>query len=174
VAYGIAYFLVNGQLSEVERTHSSAWLGNAHPNAERFGAYLGLLLGLGISVKNGLKGWANIYLGNENYWNGILWRIIGPLLVIGVIGLIVRLRRRPLPRGFDGDVFPRAYLLIWLVLINQNLLAQLITGPWTVWSEIFFSLYYVLLFVLSGVILHHVHCIQTLQSQSSPPARGCG
>ncbi|MBU6399726.1 MAG: hypothetical protein KGS61_05360 [Verrucomicrobia bacterium] len=162
VAYGIAYFLVNQPLAETEQTELGPWLGHPHPNAERIGAYLGLWLGLGISIKNGLKGWANIYVGNESYWNAVLWRIIGPLLILGVIALLLRVWRRPLPRGFAADAFPRAYRWIWLVLITQNVLAQLITGPWTAWNEVAFSLYYLLLFLLSGVIVHHLHCLRAL------------
>jgi hypothetical protein len=157
IAYGVAYFLVNRPMSEAEQAHHARRLGNERPNLERWGAYLGLLLGLGLSIRSGLKGWANLYLGNEEYWSGVLWTIIGPLLVVGLILITVRIRLHPLPRDHAGDVFPHAYGLTWLVLITQNALAQLVTGPLTVWSEMAFSLYYLLLFILSGVIVHHVH-----------------
>jgi hypothetical protein len=162
IAYGVAYFLVNRPLPERERAANAAWLGNAHPNLERFGAYLGLLLGLGLSIKNGLKGWANIYLGNENYWNGVLWKIIGPLLILGFMVLVWRIRTRPLPRGDESDVFPHAGWLMVTVLIIQNTLAQLVTGPWTAWNEVIFSLYYLILFALSAVILYHFRCLKLL------------
>jgi hypothetical protein len=113
-----------------------------------------------LSVKSGLKGWANIYLGNEDYWNSVLWRVIGPLLIVGLVLLVARIRWRPLPRGFPGDVFPHAYRLIWIVLITQNVLAQLVTGPPTVWNEIVFSLYYLLLLIISGVIVHQFHWLK--------------
>ena len=158
IAYGVAYFLVNRPLPERERAANAAWLGNAHPNLDRFGAYLGLLLGLGLSIKNGLKGWANIYLGNENYWNGVLWKIIGPLLILGLMALVWRIRTRPLPRADESDVFPHAGWLMVTVLIVQNTLAQLVTGPWTAWNEVIFSLYYLILFALSAVIIYHFHC----------------
>jgi hypothetical protein len=160
VAYGIAYFLVNRRMAEPEGALNEAQLGNECPNLERLGAYSGLLLGLGLSMKNGLKGWANIYLGNENYWNAILWRIFGPLLILGFLALLIRLRAHPVPAGFKGDVFPHAYRLIWLVLITQNLLAQLVTGPWSAWNEVVFSLYYLLLFAIGGVIVHHYYCLK--------------
>jgi len=168
VAYGVAYYLVNRPMSEEERTLHGGRSGNEHPNWERLGAYVGLLLGLGLSIKSGLKGWANLYLGNENYWNSILWRVIGPLLVVGLVVLAARIRRRPLPQGFQGDVFPHAYRLIWMVLITQNVLAQLVTGPWSVWSEVAFSLYYVVLFALSAVIIHHFHCLKVRRPLVSP------
>jgi len=160
IAYGVAYYLVNRPMSEQELARHAPHLGNEHPNLERLGAYLGLLLGLGLSIKSGLKGWANIYLGNEDYWNSVLWKIIGPLLVVGLALLVARIRFRPLPKDYPGDVFPHAYRLIWIVLITQNVLAQLVTGPPTVWNEMVFSLYYLLLFIISGVILHHLHSVK--------------
>ena len=110
-----------------------------------------------------MKGWANIYLGNENYWDHVLWRVIGPLLLLALVALPVWIRLRPVPGTASptpagvphGDVFPHAYRLAWLVLLVQNAIAQLITGPHTSWNETAFSLYYVLLFLLSAVILHH-------------------
>ncbi len=126
-----------------------------HPNLERFGAYLGLLVGLGLSIKNGLKGWANIYLGNEDYWDRILRNILGPSLLVGLAALIVLLCVRPLPKNFQGDVFPHAYRLLWIVLVTQNVIAQLVTGPHTDWNEMVFSIYYVLLFALSAVMVVH-------------------
>jgi hypothetical protein len=87
--------------------------------------------------------------------------VIGPLLVLGFLAVVLRLRLSPLPPGFKGDVFPHAYRLIWLVLITQNILAQLVTGPWSSWNEVVFSLYYVLLFAVSAVIIHHYHCLKS-------------
>jgi hypothetical protein len=154
MAYGIAYFLVNHRVSAKGR-ESGLSLKNARPNLERFGAYLGLLVGLGLSIRSGLKGWANIYLGNEEYWSRILWMAIGPLMLVCLAALVVWIRSRPLPRGFEGDVFPEAYRLIWLVLIVQNVLAQLVTGPASAWNEMAFKIYYVLLFLISAVIVAH-------------------
>ena len=157
IAYGVAYYLANNRMSEPEM----AAQGTSNPNLERLGAYLGLLLGLGISIKNGLKGWCNIYIGNENYWNGVLWKIIGPLMLVGLVAILWRIWRRRLPKAFEGDVFPHAYRLVWLMLIVQNVIAQLITGPWTAWSEVAFSIYYLVLFFLSAVILYHYHFLKT-------------
>ncbi len=107
-----------------------------------------------------MKGWANIYLGNEPYWNHLLWMIIGPLLLVCLVALLFRIRVRPVLDGFQGDVFPHAYRLLWLVLLTQNVIAQLITGPLTVWNEMVFNVYYLLLFFLSAVIFHHFQCLK--------------
>jgi hypothetical protein len=161
LAYGAAFFLVNRPAAPgatalpVGRTPAEC------PNLERIGAYCGLLLGLGLSVRNGLKGWANIYLGNEHYWDRLLWKIVGPVLLAGLAGVIAWVAARPLPKDFPEDVFPGAYRMAWLVLITQNLLAQLITGPWTNWNEVVFSIYYGLLFLLTAVILFHYHVIKS-------------
>jgi hypothetical protein len=153
-AYGLAYYLVNRK-TRADQQAVGTPLPNLHPNLERFAAYLGLLLGLGLSIKNGLKGWANIYLGNEEHWNQILWRVIGPIMVCCLASLIVWVKSRPLPRGFAGDVFPHDCRLVCLVLITQNVIAQLVTGPYTVWNEMAFKIYYVLLLVVSALIVYH-------------------
>jgi len=162
IAYGIAYYLVNRRMSEEQRALlPGARLANAHPNLQRFGAYLGLLLGLGLSIRNGLKGWANIYVGNEEYWSRVLWRVMGPLMLACLAALVVCIVLRRLPKGYRGDVFPHAYRLIWLVLITQNVIAQLVTGPHTSWNEMAFSFYYVLLFMISALIVHHFQFLKT-------------
>jgi len=162
IAYGIAYYLVNRRISAEE---SATRLVNARPNLERFGLYLGLLFGLGFSIKNGLKGWANIYIGNEEYWSQVLWEIIGPLMLVCLVALVAWIRLRPLPRGFQGDVFPHAYGLIWTVLITQNVLAQLVTGPHSNGNEVAFAIYYVFLFMVSAVIVCHY---QSVKARLSP------
>jgi hypothetical protein len=154
IAYGIAYYLVNRPVSDEPPAPA-----RSSPKWERTGAYTGLLLGLGFSVRNGLKGWANIYLGHERYWDGVLWNIFAPLLLAALVALLVWIWWRPIPKVPSGDVFPHAYGLIWLVLITQNIIAQLVTGPWTEWNEVVFSIYYALLFLLTGVIVYRYrHC----------------
>ena len=59
------------------------------------------------------------------------------------------------------DPFPRAYGIVWLVLLVQNTLAQLVTGPLTNWHEVVFNIYYILLFILSGVIVCHYQFAKT-------------
>ncbi len=166
IAYGVAYYLANRRMSELEL----AAQGTDDPNLERLGAYLGLLLGLGLSIKNGLKGWCNIYIGNERHWEGVLWRIIGPLMLVCLVTLLWRIWRRPLPKSFEGDVFPHACRLAWLMLIVQNIIAQLVTGPWSAWTEVVFSIYYLLLFFISAVIIHHYHFLKTHRFLPPQPA----
>jgi hypothetical protein len=82
-------------------------------------------------------------------------------MVLGLLAILVRIWLRPLPKPFAGDAFPHAYRLVWLMLIVQNVIAQLVTGPWTVWNEVAFSIYYLVLFFLSAVILYHYHVLKT-------------
>jgi hypothetical protein len=55
IAYGFAYYWVNRPVSEEEAATHELELTNVRPNLERFGTYLGLILGLGLSIKSGLK-----------------------------------------------------------------------------------------------------------------------
>src|SRR5262249_10792116 len=158
-AFGIAYYLRNR--GRPEQAVQAAQLSREDPNLERLGAYVGLLLGLGMSIRNGLKGWFNIYVGNERHWDGVLWQIAGPLLLVCFLAILVRLLWRPLPRDFTRHAFPHASKLIWLVLLVQNAIAQLITGPHSLWPETAFSIYYVLLFLVSAVIVYHFHWLKT-------------
>jgi len=153
IAYGIAYYLVN---RPDEKTASAVEC----PNLERVGVYLGLLFGLGLSIRSGLKGWANIYLGNEEYWSGVLWMIARPSMLLGTVAIVVWVWRRPLAKDFQGDVFPQAYRLMWLVLIVQNVLAQLVTGPHTEWTEMAFKGYYAMLFLLTVYLIHRFHAMK--------------
>ena len=122
---------------------------------ERIGLYLGLIWGLGLSIKNGLRGWANIYIGNEDHWEQVLWRIIGPAMLLSSVAAILWIRSRPPMDNSAAVAFRRPARAIWLVLIVQNTIAQLVTGPWTSWSEVAFSIYYLLLFATSAVIVYH-------------------
>lgn len=128
---------------------------------ERFAVHLGLLLGLGMSLKNGSRGWANIYLGDEKYWGEVYWCYIGPAMIIVLAGIILAaIARRLLSRAEDSGV-PHAAALIVLVLAHQNIIAHLITGPPGNWNEVVFNIYYVLLFLITAVIFYHYHFMQT-------------
>jgi hypothetical protein len=129
------------------------------PNLERLGACLGLVFGMGLSIKNGLKGWANIYLKEfhkEGYYESIYWNYIGSLMLLCLLAFAIWLMVRPLPRQFRGDVFPHAPWLMWFVLVTQYAIAFLVTGPPDQWSEaIQWWIYYLLLFVISALIIGH-------------------
>lgn len=155
IAYGIAFYLFNRtSTAQPVQTSRCAW-----PNLERFAVHAGLIFGLGLSVKNGLKGWANLYLGSEEHWNRILWSFIGPVMLLALSVLAVWIRRTAVSVRFHGDLFPKSSWVIWAVLVIQNIVAQLVTGPHRSWNETVFSLYYLLLFALSGVIIHHFGCL---------------
>jgi hypothetical protein len=137
----------------VRRQHFQDERESFHPspdfNIQRWAVFLGVLMGLGLSIRNGLKGWFNIYRGNENYWSQELWKYLGPtFLIILILGAIVLLFRTARQK-------PAAYGWMWLVLIVQNTIAQLITGPHTQWKETAFSIYYLLLFAITAVIVIH-------------------
>ena len=162
VLFGPVYLVSRSQAYAGEPTSTTSPYGD--PNLQRLGLYLGLLFGLGISIRSGLKGWFNIYQGNEEYWSGVLWWILGPIYLVGLIALCLWTVRKPLPRDFDSDLFPHAAGLMWLVLIVQNVLGQLVTGPLDQWNEMAFSIYYLLLFAITAVIVVYYTAMQRLES----------
>jgi hypothetical protein len=124
------------------------------PNLDSLAVHLGLLLGFGLSIKNGLRGWANIYpkifTEGENYWGEVFWRAVGPLMLITLLALLIQFIRR-------RDTRSRPLLVITLVLLVQNIIAQIITGPWGEPRELHFNIYYAILFLVSGAIVFHFH-----------------
>jgi len=127
---------------------------------------LGTLLGLGLSIRNGVKGWFNIYRGDEDYWSAQLWKYAGPvylaLLIVAAVLLLVRRSRRG----------PNAYAWVWLVLLVQNVIAQLITGPLTQWREAAFGIYYLLLFAISAVVVMHYRRVPETAFPDTAGSRG--
>lgn len=166
MAFGVVYYLARRKAYAAQPAPPSLAYGD--PNLERLGLFLGVLFGLGFSLRNGLKGWCNIYIGREEFWGDWLWRIIGPALLLGMLAICAAILWRPLPRNFAGDRFPRATAIMWLVLIVQNILAQLVTGPRHVWSEFAFGVYYLLLLAITGVIVVHF----SRQQAALLPAKG--
>jgi hypothetical protein len=145
------------------------------PALERFGLALGLLTGLGLSVRNGLKGWCNIYLGHEEYWSRRLWEYLGPVFLAVLVALALWFLVRSSPRGPSTRRFPHAYGQMWLVLVVQNAIALLVTGPLTDWNEMAFAIYYVLLFLLSGTIVFHYQTLRRVpgvELQRAPRTAG--
>ncbi len=151
IAYGVAYFLVNRPDADNDKVPYRI----PSPNLQRFGIYFGLFTALGFSIKNGLKGWANIYLGNEVYWSRLLTLTIFPVVLVSLAVLAIRIAFDPLPHDCEKDPIPEAAWLIWAVLIIQNVLAQLVTGPHSNWMEDAFCVYYLALFLVSGAIVYH-------------------
>lgn len=151
LAYGIAYFLTNQPL------HSS--MSNnvikVKPATERMTLFLTVFLAIALSLRNGIKGWANIYLGNEEYWSNLLWLVFIPIIVIGIIVIVSYVRRTSNEPQFEKNPFPKYSWIIWAVLLIQNFIAQLITGPWSNWVEVSFAIYYILLFLISVPIIYH-------------------
>ncbi len=147
--FAIIYFLIVPTRPLSDRS-------TCDPNLERWGLHVGLLMGLGLSIRNGLKGWCNLYLGNEQYWSRQLWIYLGPVFLALLIAISVCVLWHRLPRGRWN---PRAYGIIWLVLIVQNVIAQLVTGPLSQWNEMAFSIYYVLLFFISATITYHYYYV---------------
>lgn len=146
VAFGVV-FHVRGKRETTARSS----LADGDPNLERLGVWLGVLFGLGFSIRNGLKGWFNIYRGNEEYWSAILWQILGPIYILCLLAVCGWVLLRPLPRTFQGDRFPRAGAILALVLLVQNGIALLVTGPLSEWNEFAFVIYYLLLFAISAL-----------------------
>jgi len=129
---------------------------------DRFAVHLGLLFGLGLSIKNGTRGWANNHLdGHEDMWGDLYWRYIGPAMLLALVVIVglALVRRFMAPK--EGDPVPHAWAFMALALVVQNTLAHVVTGPLTNWNEAIFNLYYLLLFFLTAVILYHYHFIQT-------------
>ncbi|MBI4559099.1 MAG: hypothetical protein HY706_16060 [Candidatus Hydrogenedentes bacterium] len=161
--FGIGYYLT---AQKEFRVTGPLWSVHG-PVFERWGAYAGLILGLGLSIKNGLRGWANIYHQGAAEWDAALWPYMGPLLFIALTFAALWVLLRPFPRSAEDDPIPHAYGLLWLVLIVQNVIAQLVTGPPTNWSEVAFNIYYVLLFLISAVIVQHYQFVKTLGSSAA-------
>lgn len=156
--------------SRLELRASTAASQQGDPNLQRLGLHIGLLFGLLHSARSGLKGWFNIYKGNEDYWSRQLWYYIGPALVLGI--LIVSLWALLRPKRIDDNqvLFPHAYGAIWLVLIVQNTLGQLVTGPWSNWVEVQFSLYYLQLFLLTAIIVEYYRLLKKRNCESQNAA----
>jgi hypothetical protein len=162
LALGGLWYFLRRETFEAERARTTPAAGDA--NLERFVLYAGLLLGLGLSLRNGLKGWFNIYKGDEDVWSAVLWQILGPIYLMILISIVAWILLRPRRPDARANLFPHAYALLWLVLIVQNVIAQLITGPPHQWNEMAFSIYYVLLFAITAVIVIHYRTLKTLRT----------
>jgi hypothetical protein len=165
VAIGFAWYLLNCKSYDDEKQITTPSDGD--PNLERFGLYLGVLTGLGLSIRNGLKGWFNIHKGNENYYDKLLWQDFSWIYLACLIAIAVAIVAWPKQRDARGNPFPHAYGWMWLVLIVQNAIAQMITGPLDQWTEVAFSIYYAILFALTAVIVIHYQSLKTAQAREA-------
>jgi hypothetical protein len=161
-AYGMGYYLLTSRQANGDFA--------CDPNLERWGAFVGLLYGLGLSLRKTLKGAANVYLGDEKYWDRVCWNWVALVMLVCLLAGLVWLLHKRLPKNFRGDRFPHAAAILWLVLLTQNVMAQVVTGPVfgprASWNNFMFNLLYVLLFALTAVVVYH---FQFMKSKTTAP-----
>ena len=162
LALGLTWYVLNRSRFDAEKIASTPMQGS--PQLERFALYIGLLTGLGLSIRNGAKGWCNIYWGDERYWSAQLWKYLGPTFLICMGLIAVWTWWRSWRQGAVEVRFPHAYGALWMVLIIQNVIAQLITGPWSQWHEVAFSIYYLLLFFITAVIAVYYRTLKAISN----------
>lgn len=163
LAFGPLYWLLR---KDEPRAPANALVGD--PTLERMGLYLGALFGVGLSLRNGLKGWFNIYRGNEEYYSGVLWQIFGPLLLIPLLVIFWQALFRPDSAG--GASWRRRTWLVWLTLLLANGISLLVTGPLSNWSEFVFAAYYGLLFLITVVIVLYYSRVEPTCPAKTPAA----
>ena len=175
-AYDVGNYLLSSRSNsadnsgELEASHHPqyAQMTVEDPNLVRWGVFLGLVYGLGLSLRKLLKGGSHLYFqdyGDEKYWDPVCWKWVSlGMLVCMLAGLVWFLSRR-LPRSFRGDLFPHAAWIMWLVLIAENIVAQVVTGPvfgpHARWDDFQFNLLYLILFALTAVISYHFQFIKS-------------
>ena len=160
-ACGMAWYLLRRRTFDEERRTGTPSDGD--PNLDRLGVYLGLLAGLGLSLLNGLTGWFRTY--RDESWGRVLWHTLGPVYLLILLAILARVLLRPLPRNFSGNLHAHAGGAMWLVLIVQNAIAQMVTGPLTEWNEMAFNIYYMLLFAITAAIVFHVQTMKALKAR---------
>jgi hypothetical protein len=156
IACGVAWYLIRRKTFDEERKTGTPIDGD--PNLERLGLYLGLLAGLGLSLFNGLNGWFGIYRHESS--GRSLWYTLGPVYLLLLTAMLAWVLLRPIPRNYRGNIHRNASGAMWLVLIVQNVIAQLVTGPLSEWNEMAFNIYYLLLFTITAVIVFHLQTIK--------------
>jgi hypothetical protein len=111
----------------------------------------------------------------ENYWGEVFWRVIGPLMLACLAVLLVRHLRPSHLRAAQGtkaSLFQHPLWPIGLVLIVQNVIAQMITGPLSNPRELQFNIYYLILFVISASIVLYYHFVRKSQVQRETKEQG--
>jgi hypothetical protein len=157
-AFGVGYFVL--------RSRSTTVANQEDPNLARWGLSLGLVYGLGLSLRKLLKGGSHLYLtdyGDEKYWDPACWKwVAAGMLVCLAAGTVWFLVRR-LPSGFAGDLFPHAAGIFWLIMIVENIVAQVVTGPvvgpHARWDDFQFNLFYLVLFALTAAVTYHLQFV---------------
>lgn len=174
-AFGVGYAVLSsrspsadgGDQLETSRNPQDARMTVEDPNLVRWGVFLGMVYGLGLSLRKLLKGGAHLYFqdyGDEKYWDPVCWKWVAlGMLVCLLAGLVWFLSRR-VPRSYRGDLFPHASAIMWLVLIAENIVAQVVTGPvfgpHARWDDFQFNLLYLILFALTAAIIYHFQFIK--------------
>jgi hypothetical protein len=174
-AFGVGYFLLSSQSAtdEAAGNRQQLRLNAEDRNLERWGLFLGLVYGLGLSLRKLLKGGSHLYLanyGDEKYWDPTCWKwVAAGMLVCLLAGLAWFLACR-VSVDFGGDVFPHAAAIFWLVLIVENVVAQVVTGPvvgpHARWDDFQFNLFYLVLFALTGALTYHFQFVSSQSRQS--------
>jgi hypothetical protein len=174
-AFAVAYCISDSWLNvrqrgdEVEKPRAQTGWMIEDPNLERWGVFLGLLYGLGLSLRKTLKGGANVYLGNENYWDRVCWNWVALFMLSCLFAGAVWSLYARFPRDFRGNATPHASAILWLVLIAENLVAQIVTGPvfgpGRDWNDLMFNILYLILFVLTAVIVYHYQFVKSHATQ---------
>ncbi len=169
-AFGVGYFVLRSPSTtdEAAADLQQRRLNFEDPNLVRWGVFLGLVYGLGLSLRKLLKGGSHLYLanyGDEKYWDPACWKwVAAGMLVCLLAGLMWFLARR-IPADFAGDLFPHAAAVFWLVLIVENVVAQVVTGPvvgpHARWDDFQFNLFYLVLFALTGALTYHFQFVSS-------------
>ena len=112
-------------------------------------------------MARGVKGWGNIYYGNERMWNNGAWAVIGPIMAILMIVAAIWLLPSYRPGSPDTVAFP-AQLATDLggSYLSKRDCAMHYRPPYE-WSEVAFDMYYLLLFFTTMPIVYHFHYVKT-------------
>jgi hypothetical protein len=174
--FGIGYWVlssrstsgVGGNELDAPRDPRFGRFAAEDPNLVRWGVFLGLVYGLGLSLRKLLKGGSHLYLqdyGDEKYWDPVCWKWVALGMLVCLLAGVFWFLARRLPRNFRGDVFPHATWIVWLVLIAENVVAQVVTGPvfgpQARWDDFQFNLLYLILFALTAAITYHYQFIKS-------------
>src|SRR5271157_2467018 len=152
IAYGLAYYLCNRPLAPGDPLQRDEPF-TKHPNYEQFWMYATLIVGLGWAINNGVKGFDNIYFGNDN---SLTQPTFFPVVIVGALLIIytyLSIRKNPIQRGEQRDPMPKYITFFCIIFFTTRALGLMVTQPLTAWPEFAFFMYYIILAVFSMVIL---------------------